>query len=440
MAANLAYGYQQALDFDAPADHFQLLHAKQLGSVLVWEKATSGNAWHKINPEQTQEQIRTFLAGLTGGEDTYFSVNEFHGWRLQRLLKSLRACFVDIDLDRPADRFDLDAALDTLAAKQLPMPSLAVFSGRGLHLYWITTPTPAQALPVWQAVEKVLINALAELGADRKARDCTRVLRLAGTINSKNSAEVRGLVLDGQPYTFHHLANEVLGYQEATTGKKAKVKSFDAAKIRKGDHPKATIYRRWHLVLADLHMMGCHHRQIPDGNRNEFLFIGSVALSWFAAPESISDEVADLARLYCPGISDEEARKAASQSIQRATKAAGGETKLWAGQEVDPRYRFKRTTLWERLEDLAKPLKHKLRAIIPDDVAAEREQERQKGRDRVAEGRYATSYTGAGVRAGNEQKRATARLLAAHGQSQRAIAAELGVSHVSVGKWLRGGN
>lgn len=53
----------------------------------------------------------------------------------------------------------------------------------------------------------------------------------------------------------------------------------------------------------------------------------------------------------------------------------------------------------------------KIRAIIPDDEA----DSRKKGRDSA---RYATSYTGQGVRgASNEEKRATARLMRAQGHT-----------------------
>ena len=429
---------QYSLDLDEPVGHHGLLHASPIGTVLVWEQRVGGDHWHKIQPEDTQDEVRAFLAGLSGNADTYFSVNEFQGWRLQRLLKSLRACYVDVDLGRPADRLDLDAALDTLLEKGMPGPNLVIFSGRGLHLYWITKPTPASALPVWQAIERALVGALVGLGADIKAKDCTRVLRLAGTVNSKVGATVRGLVLDGVPWTFHHLADEVLGHRPEKPNK-APVRSLDAARVRQGHHPRATTFRRWHLVLADLRAIGKHHGRIPEGHRNEFLFLSSVALSWFAAPDSIQDEVVDMAEQYCPDIEASEAVLAASQSIARAKKAAGGEVHLWNGQEKDPRYYFKRLTLWERLAVLANPIKGRLRAIIPDDLAAEREVERQKNRDRVAEGRYADHYTGQGVRAGNEQKRVQARLLVAQGCSVSAIARELGVSRPTVDRWVAQG-
>ena len=51
------------------------------------------------------------------------------------------------------------------------------------------------------------------------------------------------------------------------------------------------------------------------------------------------------------------------------------------------------------------------------------------------------TLSGQARKAASEDKRASARIMAAAGMSQRAIAQELGVSHVAVGKWLKeGGN
>lgn len=430
---------QLVLDLDTTATHYELLHANPHGTVIVWE--TGGkNHWHKIKPDTAQEDLRRFLIGLMGHDDTYFSINEFHGWRLTRLLKSLRAVFVDLDIGRECGRADLTAALDHLTGRNMPRPNLVVFSGRGMHFYWITSPTPAAALPVWQACEKALIEALADFQADKKARDCTRVLRLAGTVNSKNREEVRGVVLDGQPFAFHHLCDEVLGYRvRKNVRRTAEVRSFDAAQIRHGLHPKATIFRRWHLVLADLERIGQHWKAIPEHHRNEYLFLYSVALSWFASPESIEQEVVDVFRRRCdsPGFHESEAIQAASQSIARAKRSAGGGKAFWAGEERDPRYYFKRQTLWERLEYLAKPMQNRLRAIIPDALAATRERERQAGRDRVAEGRYKTHYTGQGVRKKNLEKLDLASGLRAQGASLRHIAEALEVSQETIRKWLK---
>jgi len=112
---------------------------------------------------------------------------------------------------------------------------------------------------------------------------------------------------------------------------------------------------------------------------------------------------------------------------------------------VDPRYRFRRQTLYDWIGDIIpRELRSQMRAIIPDDEALWRKMERdaereetRKRRDRVKEGRYATHNTMEGVRASNEQRRATARLMRTAGKSYREIAAELGVSLGIVHLWCR---
>jgi hypothetical protein len=162
-------------------------------------------------------------------------------------------------------------------------------------------------------------------------------------------------------------------------------------------------------------------------------------LSWFAQPEAIADEILSLGRLHTD-LDEREIAHAADPTVKRALQAAAGDKLSWNGQEVDPRYRFRRQTLYDWLHGLITPdLLPQLRAIIPDDEArrrkAERDAAREKTRDRVKEGRYDARNTGEGVRSSNEQKRATARLLRAAGKSYREIAAELGVSHETVRLW-----
>ncbi len=122
-------------------------------------------------------------------------------------------------------------------------------------------------------------------------------------------------------------------------------------------------------------------------------------------------------------------RDAISPAIQRARRAVAGEKVLFNGQERDPRYWYKRETLHGLMEPLIDAeLAPQLRAIIPEDV-------RQERRDARFSARYEDHYTGQGVRASNEQKRAQARILRAQGMSQRAIAVELGTSQDSVRRW-----
>lgn len=46
------------------------------------------------------------------------------------------------------------------------------------------------AIPLWDAVQRHINNALKEFGADANALDPTRVLRVVGTKNSKRQSTV----------------------------------------------------------------------------------------------------------------------------------------------------------------------------------------------------------------------------------------------------------
>jgi hypothetical protein len=310
-----------------------------------------------------------------------------------------------VDLDGCTD---LQAVYDILEDARLLDPSLVVYSGRGIHLYWRHGPIPAAALPVWQRCQDTLVKALAPLGADPSAKDCTRVLRLVGSVNSKSSSAVRGVILHPEPYDFRGLCDEILGCRKPQP-KPAEVRDFSTAKAARGDRPRSgSIYDRWHLVyrdllaIADWHFLG----GIPHGHRNDWLFLSAVALSWFAHPETLRTELERQAKAWTPGLTMAEIRSALQTPIERAVLASDGKTFHWQGKECNPRYKFRRETLFEWMQPIIPPdLLPQLRAIIPDEVKMEhhaeskRENEKtREKRDRVAEGRHRSHQRGRGDR------------------------------------------
>jgi len=360
-------------NLETSLEHYDHLHGVAHGTALVWERRATANRWHKLSPGDAH--IPALLAAQTGQPDRYVTANEFQGWRLVALLKSLRCCYVDIDGCKDAEH-TLGEALERLREAQLPPPSAVVFSGRGLHLYWLIEPVPAQALPVWQRCQDVLIAALRSLGADPVAKDCTRVLRLVGSVNSKNGAVVRGLVFDPQPYAFRHLCDEVLGYRVPRT---AEVRDLAVARAARGQRlSTGSVYDRWHLVYRDLlaiaesHLLG----GVPHGHRDKWLFLSAVALSWFANPQTLNRELEKQARCWTQGLSVSEVRSAIKGPIERAEAAAAGKQYEWEGELQDPRYRFRRETLWAWMQDaIPADLAPQLRAIVPDAIRKEHKRE-----------------------------------------------------------------
>lgn len=379
---------------DTSFDHFSHLHTPAHGTTLLWERAAAGNHWHKLSPGDAR--IPGMLAAQHGQADRYLSANEFHGWRLVRLLKSLRCCYVDIDGCRDAE-YTLAEALDTLKYAQLPPPSAVVFSGRGLHLYWFIEPVPGKALPVWQRCQDALIAALLHLGADAAAKDCTRVLRLVGSVNSKTGTIVRGLVFNPEPYGFRHLCDEILGYRQPR--QPAPVRDLSVARAERGGRLRTgSIYDRWSLVYSDLLAIAEHYKHrggIPAGHRDKWLFLSAVALSWFANPNTLERELLDIAKKWSRGLSDSEVRDAIAAPLDRAALAAEGKQVEFGGELLDPRYRFRRDTLHEWMSPIIPAdLSTQLRAIVSAETKAEHERDRTRARDRVAEGRHETHKRG----------------------------------------------
>lgn len=202
---------------------------------------------------------------------------------------------------------------------------------------------------------------------------------------------VRGLMCDPQPYPFRHLCNEVLGYREPKKHR-SEVRDFGVARAQRGlSAPKGSIYARWHLVYQDLLKIAEYYflGGIPEGHRNDWLFLSAVSLSWFANPATLADELYRQAKVWTPGLRADEVRAAIRTPLERAGLAADGKQFEWQGQFCDPRYKFKRETLWEWMRPIIPTdLASQLRAIVSNETKAAHEQEREAKRDRVVEGRY----------------------------------------------------
>lgn len=141
-------------------------------------------------------------------KDVYISQNTFNN-RSRRLthLKELKALYIDIDcykvnLSKEATKYFLENDL----YGQIPVPNMLIDSGRGLYYIIFLENTKVEDLPKWQLIEKYLYEKLKDLGADNKALDATRVLRVVGSTNSKNNELVK--VID--TYDYQYTLDEII--------------------------------------------------------------------------------------------------------------------------------------------------------------------------------------------------------------------------------------
>ena len=425
-----------------PADHFAALASEQRSDHLLWlkgRKQSNGREWYSLNREIALQELSRY----TSQPDVYVTPNEFHGWRLVRLLSGLNAFYVDIDVHDGAGCpvAAAAAALERIDRARLPGPTMVVYTGRGAHLYWCFNRTPAAALPRWQRVQRTLVALTA---GDKQVVDVTRVLRVVGTTNplaAEGRKSVTGEVLNPGRYDFDWLCDQIVELPRAEIrdirAARANKDAQDRAESRAAGKVAGSIYQVWYhrytdlIKIADAHWFG----GVPQGHRNSMLFMMATSLSWFTRSEALNDEILAVARHHMPSFSDAEIQSTVSSVIKRATDAADGKHYEWNGEKIDPRYRFTSARIWEQMKDLvlAHPeLVGQLRAIVPPEVRDERERSRQAGRNRVAEGRYETR------RAQTYDERQTRVLeLVVQGHNTEQVAAEIGITSRAVREYRR---
>lgn len=158
------------------------------------------------------EELADALTEWTG-ENVYFSQNTFYKpRRATENIRQLRALYVDMDV------YNLDLPIDWILSKLeyeyfgdiLPDPNTIIFSGRGLVLVWNIEPVPYQAIPLWRAVERHFVDTLAELGADTRASDPSRIFRVAGSVNTKSGTMVQADFRHTYRYNLRDLQYEYL--------------------------------------------------------------------------------------------------------------------------------------------------------------------------------------------------------------------------------------
>jgi hypothetical protein len=183
----------------------------------------SGNGRKKQTPYRLTD-MPNVLKIVDPTRDTWLSQAEFIKPN-RRVVNLARIGLLFVDLDtyrkpwaegRSPDEL-ANAVLYFCAQDGIPLPSLLVFSGRGLQAKWLLDGTiPRRALPRWNACQAHLVDRLSELGADVAAKDASRVLRLVNTVNSKSHEVCRVVHVengsDGQPvrYSFEFLAETLL--------------------------------------------------------------------------------------------------------------------------------------------------------------------------------------------------------------------------------------
>lgn len=171
-----------------------------------------------------------------------------------------RTVFVDFD------NCSIEEAGRRLRDANLPAPTLILFSGGGVHVYW-RLDEPASDLADWTARQQGLIDAL---GSDGKVKDPPRIMRLPGFRNHKREADAR--IVGAWPEREY----AIVEFRPAGRERAVHAASVPATSERRPDNLGR--------LTRDFLIFGA-----PEGERNQRAYMAGCELqgNGFAEPEAV---------------------------------------------------------------------------------------------------------------------------------------------------------
>lgn len=454
------------------------------GGKSVWPVPSLKNPERKVDvavfvranaaPEEKQQEIDgslRFLQSLNGQTDQYISLNTFRGGRRRHAnLQCLTGFVVDLDLAK-APSYGLDFmrmrqdALDTLAAAGVSTPTMAVHTGRGVHLYWLFDKyIPAKAYPRWKACMHQLITLLLPYGADTAVSDSARVLRLVGTHNSRamwkdedgmlKPWKVTAQVLLPDRQRFEGLCDQILPVDRAALqqkrlqnlgkAKKSRIPDLDSLRLdvpqlvaaprRRGQ----TMAERAQLRLNDLSLLAKtrYPGGVPEGSRDRYVFHAACCLAWTCNAATLENQIVAWKDAHAGSWPTKDALAQMGAVIRRALEAyqlrlASAKYSLYD----DRRYKPCAEKLWF---EFGQDIEHAgvtqlMNAILPAGIRAERITARRKAKRQAGQ---ADTYTNAGIRSSNISKALQALEMQLLGTPIKLIALKLKTTVKTIHLWL----
>lgn len=343
-------------NIDESIEYIDTIHGESKGWITKAEisKQREFSQWHY--------HVEDLLKQDFDKEDVYISMSTFYKpMRRIETIKEIGNLF--LDLDTYNTKFTKTQILMNLEEnyfnRLIPIPNLIIDSGRGLTLVWSIEKVPYMALPLWKSIQEYLYSQLKEFGADRKALDATRVLRVAGSINSKSGTRVTILEKYEYKYTLREIQREFLP-------------DLDENKSKKKGRPKKVVYVHRERSLYQGRILDlvklCELRNYDvKGQREIILFLYRYYLCYFYEDEQKAlEDVLELNKEFIQPLSEKE-----------VIRATGSAEKVFKAK--DKQYKYKNETLIEILEISEYEQTH-MKIIIGKEEYKRRHRVREKNR------------------------------------------------------------
>lgn len=386
--------------------------------------------------------------------DTWISQAEFTVPN-RRVVNLARVGLLFIDLDTYNSEImrgrNVQEQINTVhfwcADRGIPHPSLIVFSGRGLQLKWfLDNALPRAALPRWNACQKALVEALEPLGADRQARDASRVLRLVESLHSKSGERVEVVDVQGSAdepvrYDFEQLAETLLPLTRFELQQKREQRAAQKAEwqlrlqlVR--DNPRAEIFKGYNgrslawARLDDIRTLGklrggwVSKQGASMRTTSLHWQLNFLCLSGAVNPSTFHFEAKELAKQLDPNWAFSISELGTLR--KKAEAYASGQKIEFGGREWPALYTPRNQTLID-IFGITDAEQRQLRTIITPALATERDTIRKREKRRAAGVQERSEYLSS-----FHDRRAQIKALKAEGVAVAEIARRLDVTRATV--------
>lgn len=399
------------------------------------------------------DQVEEYLSALgDSAPDVFMSQATFvQRGRGVALMHTLRCAFVDLDLynvDMRADDASIEAVLQHARAAGVPEPSMVVRSGQGLYAKWVfDRPITSTLMPQWQALQRVLMAMYRQFGSDPKVRDAARVMRTAGSVNTKNGAQVSIALDTGRTWDFGELCARVAqiepalsanwGAKTVRTARARQQKLQGAAEISDLGHLATYAAKNEPFMLKrmsaqslnwsrflDLRDLAMRRGGFARGCRDQFLFWMANFLSHAGVitPDNFWNEISSMLLAFPVSQDFDPLNDGSMSTLQRRLQAAHeGKHISFKGSKMSPLYTPSNDYLLDAFQ-ISPEEEQQLRTLISG-------AERQRRADAKVPGR-------AERRTQRTEARAVAVSLAEQGARIEDICASVGRSRSTVYGWI----
>lgn len=355
-------------------------------------------------------------------------------------IRQFRALYQDLDINKLgySKREIIWMIYIMVYENKIPMPSMIVDSGRGLHLYWKIKNAPFGALKTWQELQDYLYYKLKHLKADKQSTDGARILRLPNTINSKDNSVCEVIdIKDKLEYSMYDLREQYLNYSQNKQLVFQETKSIKT-NTRVINNKFFNSYSLHMARVEDIETL-CKLRKYNLTNyRNMVIHCYAYWKGIYIRDiDELECEVIELNNSFTEPLKDTEIKavircipKAIDKFIEYEQGLRSGETKRASkGMKDKGGYWYKNETLIERLDITAEEQRH-MKTIIGLDEKYRRNNERRNEARRNENGLTKKQQELADLKVQIE-------MMKEEGLSNRAIAKELNCSEYKIRALLK---